>query len=142
MKVFKFGGASVKDAKGVKNVASVLQQVGHEDVFLVISAMGKMTNAFEKLTQAYCEKADDLDEILAHIKEYHHRIIEELFDENYTRIRNKIEIYFAEIDSFFAENKSDNYDYIYDQLVSQAELISTTIVSKYLEGASACQIPG
>ncbi|NNC69723.1 MAG: aspartate kinase [Flavobacteriaceae bacterium] len=132
MKVFKFGGASVKDAKGIKNVASVLQQVGYDDVFLVVSAMGKMTNAFEKLTHAYCEKEGDRDEILDHIKEYHHTIIEDLFEDKSAQIRNKIGIYFAKIDSFFAENTSTNYDYIYDQIVSQAELISTTIVSKYL----------
>ena len=132
MKVFKFGGASVKDAKGIKNVASVLQQVGYDDVFLVVSAMGKMTNAFEKLTHAYCEKDSHRDEILDQIKEYHLTIVEDLFQDKSAQIRNKIGIYFAQIESFFAENTSTNYDYIYDQIVSQAELISTMIVSKYL----------
>ncbi|MDJ0644723.1 MAG: aspartate kinase [Flavobacteriaceae bacterium] len=132
MRVFKFGGASVKDAASVKNVAEVLQQVGFEDVFLVVSAMGKMTNAFEKLTQAYCEQSEDRDIILNEIKQYHHKIINDLFEDNSKLVCNKVEIYFAQLESFFTENTSDNYDYIYDQLVSQAELISTTIVSKYL----------
>ena len=132
MKIFKFGGASVKDADGVKNVVRVLREVGHEDVFLIVSAMGKMTNAFEKLTEAYCERAKDLDDILQSIKEYHFNIIDDLFEDKSALIRNKISVYFAKIDSFFAENTSSNYDYIYDQIVSQAELISTTIVSKYL----------
>lgn len=132
MRVFKFGGASIKDANGVKNVANVLQQVGYEDVFLVVSAMGKMTNAFEKLVQAYCDKSNELDEILDEIKEYHLTIIDDLFEGKSTHIRNKIGVYFTKIESFFAENTSDDYDYIYDQLVSQAELISTTIVGKYL----------
>ncbi len=132
MRVFKFGGASVKDANGVKNVARVLQEVGHDDVFLVVSAMGKMTNAFEDLTQSYCENDKDLPDKLAAIKRYHHNIIEDLFEENKARVRNKVEVYFAELDSFFSENDSKDYDYIYDQLVSRAELISTTIVSRYL----------
>ncbi len=132
MRVFKFGGASIKDANGVKNVASVLQEVGCDDVFLVISAMGKMTNAFEELTRAYCNDEKELFSQLEVIKRYHHEIIEDLFEENKARIRNKVEVYFAEIASFFTENTSKDYDYIYDQLVSKAELISTTIVSRYL----------
>ena len=133
MKVFKFGGASVKDANGVKNVAAVLRQVGYEDVFLVVSAMGKMTNAFEQLIHSYCDELGDTDTLLGEIKSYHHNIIEELFEDKSAVIRNKIGVYFAMIESFFAENTLTNYDYIYDQLVSQAELIATTIVSKYLE---------
>ena len=132
MRVFKFGGASVKDANGVKNVAKVLQQVGYDDVFLVVSAMGKMTNAFEALTKAYCNNEENLDDQLAAIKNYHLTIIEELFEEDAQRVRNKIAIYFAEIASFFSENTIEDYDYSYDQLVSKAELISTTIVGKYL----------
>ena len=132
MRVFKFGGASVKDANGVKNVAGVLQQVGYDDVFLVVSAMGKMTNAFEKLTHAYCEKSNEVDAILNEIKAYHETIINDLFENKSALIKDKIKIYFAQIASFFAENTSDDYDFIYDQVVSQAELISTTIVSKYL----------
>ena len=133
MKIFKFGGASVKDASGVKNVAQVLKQVGYGDVFLVVSAMGKMTNAFESLTQAYYDKTDDLEGILKEIKSYHITIVKDLFGANSKRITNKIGTYFAEIESFLASNLSDDYDFIYDQLVSQAELISTTIVSKYLD---------
>lgn len=132
MRVFKFGGASVKDAAGIKNVANVLQQVGYEDVFLVVSAMGKMTNAFEKLTQAYCDKSPEWEGLLAEIKNYHHKIIKDLFDDKSKLIINKVGTFFAEIESFFSTDTSNDYDYIYDQIVSQAELISTTIVSKYL----------
>lgn len=132
MRVFKFGGASVQNAKGVMNVAHVLREVGHDDVFLVVSAMGKMTNAFEELTQAYCNNEKEVAAKLETIKRYHHEIIEDLFQENAARVRNKVGVYFAEIDSFLTENSSKDYDYIYDQLVSKAELISTTIVSRYL----------
>lgn len=131
MRVFKFGGASIKDANGVKNVANVLQQVGYHDVFLVVSAMGKMTNAFEKLVQAYCNKTSELPVILSDIRSYHYTIINELF-ENKTIVLSKVDTIFSEIEAFFNKDKSNDYDFVYDQIVSNAELISTTIVSEYL----------
>lgn len=132
MQVFKFGGASVKDASGVKNMAKLLKQVGYEDVFLVVSAMGKMTNAFEKLVQAYLDKSNELENIFNQIKDYHYTIIDDLFKDKSNIIIDKVGVYFAQIESFFVENQVNDYDYIYDQIVSQAELVSTTIVSKYL----------
>lgn len=135
MKVFKFGGASIKDANGVRNVASVLQKVGYNDVFLVISAMGKMTNAFEKLTQAYCNNSNELEIVFSEIQEYHFAIINDLFKEK-TTVLTKINTLFSEIEAFFNKNTSNDYDYIYDQTVSKAELISTTIISEYLQSVA------
>lgn len=132
MKVFKFGGASVKDVNGVRNVANVLQKIGYSDVFLVISAMGKMTNAFEKLVQAYCDNSNELSAIFTEIQDYHFNIINDLFEDK-TAVLAKIDTVFSEIEAFFNKNTSTDYDFIYDQTVSKAELISTTIVSEYLQ---------
>ena len=87
MKVFKFGGASVKDADGVKNVVRVLEQVGHQNVLLVISAMGKTTNAFEIVIKNYFDKSNELQSSIQDVKKYHNQILLELFeDENYREL--------------------------------------------------------
>ncbi len=131
MRIFKFGGASVKDAKAVKNVVKILQQEGFENTLVVISAMGKMTNAFEKVVDAYCNSSEKLTERLNFVKEFHQKICEELFDENH-QVFSKIETFFDELSLFFKTNSSLNYNLIYDQVVSFGELLSTTIVSNYL----------
>jgi aspartate kinase len=132
MKIFKFGGASIKDASGVKNVAKVLKQVGYNDVFLVVSAMGKMTNAFEKLTDAYFYNTNDLHLLIDEVREYHYKIIKDLFNNNKHEIFVEIENHFTEMTQFMIRNKSKEYSFVYDQLVSFAELFSTKIVSYYL----------
>jgi len=131
VKVFKFGGASIKDANGVKNVATVLQKVGYDDVFLVISAMGKMTNAFEKLSEAYFDQLDDLVSHIDTVRAYHYDICSDLFDSKSHEIYAILEGYFTEMTQFMIHNESRNYSYVYDQLVSYAELCSTKIVSCY-----------
>lgn len=131
MRVFKFGGASVKDANGVKNVAKIIGNEHSNDLVIIISAMGKMTNAFEKLIGSYKEKTDDFNTNLVFIRNYHFDIIKELFGDKHA-IYVEIELLFAQISQFFIENKNPNYDYIYDQIVSYGELISTKIISTYL----------
>ena len=81
MKIFKFGGASVKDADGVKNVLNVLKTVGHEDVLIVISAMGKMTNALELVITNYFDKSTEFNASLQEVKKYHNQILIDLFDD-------------------------------------------------------------
>lgn len=132
MKVFKFGGASVKDANGVRNIAQVLYKVGFNDVLIVISAMGKMTNAFEKLTDAYFYKKEELPVIIEEVSTYHYKIINKLFEEKDHQIFIEVENFFLTMTGFMVKNKSKDYNYVYDQLVSYAELISTKIVSCYL----------
>ena len=132
MKVFKFGGASVKDAEGVKNVAKVLQKVGYGNILLVISAMGKMTNAFEKLTDAYYYKKDELPFLIDEIRAYHYEIATDLFGGKDHQIFHEIEELFSEMTSFLIHNRSKNYNFVYDQIVGIAEFISTKIVSYYL----------
>nr|WP_322623183.1 aspartate kinase [uncultured Flavobacterium sp.] len=131
MKVFKFGGASVKDADGVKNVYSVLQQVGHEDVLLVISAMGKTTNAFEVVIKNYFDKSAELKASIQEIKKYHNQILLELFEDDKHNVFTAVSDIFVGLESFLQGNKSPNYNFVYDQVVSLGEVLSTTIVSHY-----------
>lgn len=130
MKVYKFGGASIKDASGVKNVAKILQQEGTESYLLVISAMGKMTNAFEKIVDAYCNEKKKFSESMDYVSSFHHNIINDLFDKDH-EITAKIVLLLKELNDFLTQNKSTNYNYLYDQIVSFGEMMSTTIVSDY-----------
>ncbi len=131
MRVFKFGGASVKDADGVKNVYSVLEQVGHEDVLLVISAMGKTTNALEVVIKNYVDKSAELQASVQEVKKYHIQILLDLFEDDSHEAFKAVNRIFADLEAFLRNNKSPNYNFVYDQIVSLGEVISTTIVSHY-----------
>ena len=132
MKVFKFGGASIKSANAIKNVAKILNSQDLSNCLLVISAMGKMTNAFEKITDAYFNNDQEkLTESIDFTSNFHFKIINNLFAENHV-IHQKITVLFGQLVRFLTQNKSKNYDYLYDQIVSYGELLSTTIVSDYL----------
>lgn len=130
MKVFKFGGASVKDAESVKNVALVLENQGFQDCLMVVSAMGKTTNALEKVVALYFDKQDYQSEIQS-VKQVHIDIAMGLFAENHP-VFAEINLFFDDIDSFLRRNKSPNYNFVYDQVVSCGEMISSKIVSEYL----------
>jgi len=135
MKIFKFGGASVKDAAGVKNVKQVLETVGFENVLVVISAMGKTTNALEVVIKNYFDKSKELTSSVQDVKKYHIEILLDLFvDEkkpNFISAYKAVSQHFEDLDYFLKNNKSPNYNFVYDQIVSFGELISTTIVSHY-----------
>ncbi len=132
MRVFKFGGASVKDADGVRNVVKVLQDVGYEDTFVVISAMGKTTNAMEAVVAAYFEDKRRISIVLQEILDFHNEILVDLFEQKNHPIYEKVQLLFEEVKGFLAWNKSPKYAFVYDQVVGYGELISTTIVSTYL----------
>lgn len=136
MKIFKFGGASVKDANSVKNVVGVLQEVGYENTLIVISAMGKTTNAIEVVIKNYFEESKELQASIQEIAKYHNEILLELFPNENHQIFGKVKSLFEEMQGFLGRNKSPDYNYVYDQLVSYGELISTTIVSAYLNSIS------
>lgn len=133
MKVFKFGGASVRDAAGVKNVYEVLQKVGHKEVLLVVSAMGKTTNALEGVVQHYFDKSSGLKAAIQEVKKYHNQILLELFEEEHHPVFKRVNGLFEDLDYFLSHNKSPNYSFVYDQVVGYGELVSTTIVSAYFE---------
>ncbi len=131
MRIFKFGGASVKDAEGVRNLARVLQHEGTENLLVVISAMGKMTNAFENVVNSYFDKKENLKEALSFVEGFHQNMMNNLFDEAH-EIYNKVNFLFGELSGFMARNTSEDYNYVYDQMVGFGELLSTNIVSAYL----------
>ena len=133
MRVFKFGGASVKDAEGIKNVYDVLQKVGYEDVLLVVSAMGKTTNALEVVIKDYFDKSAALQSSVQEIKKYHNQILMDLFDDENHDVFAAVKSQFADLEYFLSHNKSPNYNFVYDQVVSYGELISTTILSHYMD---------
>ncbi len=130
MKIFKFGGASVKDAEGVKNVALVLESQGFDNCMLVVSAMGKTTNALEKVVENYFAKQDYQTEI-EKVKQLHLEISNGLFNGNHP-VFAEISLFFDDIESFLRRNKSPNYNFVYDQVVSCGEMISSKILSEYL----------
>lgn len=131
MRVFKFGGASVKDADSVKNVVNVLRQVGHKDVLLIISAMGKTTNALEVVVDNYFKKSKELQASIQDVKKYHIQILLDLFDNETHEVFNAINNHFTDLEYFLRSNKSPNYNFVYDQVVSFGEIVSTTIISHY-----------
>lgn len=133
MKIYKFGGASVKDAEGVKKVASILKNESNRSLVVVISAMGKMTNAFEELVRAALREFE-IAEKLHFIKNYHQNILSSLF-ENKENIQRKVDALFEDLEDKIQQLKTKNYDFVYDQIVGYGELLSTTIVSEYLNEA-------
>ena len=132
MRVFKFGGASVKDAEGVKNCVTVLQQSGFENVVMVVSAMGKMTNKLEIVVDNYFNNKNELSATILEIVNFHDAILTDLFSNKNHRIYNDLQLLIDELKGFLGRNKSPNYNFVYDQVVSFGELLSTTIISAYL----------
>jgi aspartate kinase len=132
MLVFKFGGASVKDAAGIVNLGKVVENYKDNQLLIVVSAMGKTTNALEKLTKAYFNQTEDVHDIYEEIKQYHYNILSEIFDSK-AAIFDEVANTFVEIDWMLEDEPQDDYDFIYDQIVSVGELVSTRIVNAYLK---------
>ncbi|MAX70563.1 MAG: aspartate kinase [Flavobacteriaceae bacterium] len=132
MRIYKFGGASVKDADGVKNVASVLKTTGYNNTLVIISAMGKTTNAMEIVIKNYFENKAELQSSIHDIIKYHNEILLDLFSNEQHQVFAAVKALFDELNLFFKSNKSPDYNYVYDQTIGFGELISTTIVSYYL----------
>ncbi|THD69646.1 aspartate kinase [Robertkochia marina] len=132
MRVFKFGGASVKDAEGVRNVVRVLQVTGYENTLLVISAMGKTTNAMEVVVKNYFENKNAVNEAVEEVVQYHLAIMNDLFDNDQHPVYQRFHELVGELKGFLAWNKSPKKSFVYDQVVGYGELISTSIVSAYL----------
>ena len=133
MKVFKFGGASVKDAAGVKNILRVLRHTGFEDTLIVVSAMGKTTNALEQMVHSFFENKEQFPKDLEKVREDHYSIIEDLFDSEYGPTKQKVNALFESVLTFLKATNSNDYSLVYDQVVSVGELVSTTIISDYME---------
>ena len=133
MKVFKFGGASVKDAQAVKNVARILSLYDGEKLGIVISAMGKTTNAMEKVIDAYWIKDEVLfQDLVEEIRQFHYEIMDVLFSDRESKVFDAVDQVLRDLGERFKEDRSGSYDFEYDQLVGFGELISTKIVSSFL----------
>ena len=131
MKVFKFGGASVKDAAGVRNLQNILTLYPDENIVVVVSAIGKTTNLLEKILDAYYDRPDQMSELVNTLKENHYQIAKELTDQT-DRIIIKLSTVFEQLENTLSQEHSENYDFDYDQIVSQGEILSTKLVSTYL----------
>lgn len=133
MKVFKFGGASVKDAAAVRNVASILARFKGEKLIVVVSAMGKSTNKLEEIVAAEKEKnVGQFTALVNELYDFHIAILGELFAEKHFKIYHEIETIFDQIRDRFQKPFPENYSYEYDQIVSLGEVISSKIISAYL----------
>jgi len=133
MQVFKFGGASVKNAESVKNLARIIEIYKGEPLLVIVSAMDKTTNRLEDLLNAYFYQQNSLHEIFDEIKSFHYRILDDLFPDKSNPIFNEVANTFVEIDWIIEERPQDEYDYLYDQIVSIGEMVSTKIVNAYLQ---------
>ena len=131
MKIFKFGGASVKNAQSVTNLFNIVNDY-NERIIIVISAMGKMTNAFESVVNNYFYKNSDLLNNLIEIKEFHFKILNKLFNNKDEKIFADVENLFTKLSEILNKPPTSNYDFEYDRIVSFGELLSTLIVSYYL----------
>lgn len=132
MQVYKFGGASVKDANSLRNVASILKNEDTISLLVVVSAMGKITNALEKVVNTYFENKKAVDGLISEIEKFHHSILLELFHNPNHIVFKTIHAEFSLLRNFISQNTSQDYDFVYDQIVSYGELLSTKIVSAYL----------
>ena len=133
MKVFKFGGASVKDAAGVQNLVLVLEKVGFNETLIVVSAMGKTTNALEAIIETYFKNKKQTPKGILALKQFHLDVVKDLFREESGEVETAIHQLFEELIAFFNTNKSPDYSFVYDQVVSYGELLSTTIIHYFVQ---------
>lgn len=132
VKVFKFGGASVRDAAAVRNLATIVQHYSDENLVVVISAMGKTTNALELVADACFRGDDTLNQHLDAVIDYHRVIIADLFGDEDGAVRAEVDLLFDKLVKLTQQSCSQSFDMMYDQIVPFGELISTTIISHYL----------
>ncbi len=136
MKVFKFGGASVNSVERIRNLAAILQHYPAEKLLVVISAMGKTTNALEKVTEAfYAGKKEEALQLFEQVKQQHLSTAKYLLVTHYLACEARLRDFFTEVEWLLHDKPVRDYDYYYDQVVCAGELLSTAIVSAYLNEA-------
>ena len=136
MKVFKFGGASVNSIERIKNVGTILQQYREQKILVVISAMGKTTNALEKVVEAfYNNKKEEALQLFEQVKQQHLTTAKYLLVTHYLACENQLKDFFTEVEWLLHDKPARDFDYYYDQVVCVGELLSTSIVSFYLNEA-------
>jgi len=132
MEIFKFGGASVKNADGVRNLANIVRDYKQAELLIVVSAMGKITDKLEALAFAYLEQSEQTHSIFEEVKHFHFSLIEELFEGKNNTVYDDVANTFVEIDWLIEDEPDNDADYIYDQIVSIGEVVSTKIVAAWL----------
>ncbi|MBK6635948.1 MAG: aspartate kinase [Chitinophagaceae bacterium] len=133
MKVFKFGGASINTADRIKNTANIIRSYKGEKILVIISAMGKTTNALEKVVDAFYEgRKEDALQLFQQVKESHLQLLKYLITVNWQQAENQLHDFFTEVEWLLHDKPVRDYDYYYDQVVSCGELFSTSLVSNYL----------
>jgi aspartate kinase len=133
MNVFKFGGASVNSVERIKNLADILRNYPNEKLLIVISAMGKTTNALEKVVEAFfAGKKEEALNLFNTVKETHLNTAKYLLVKNYNATERQLADFFTEVEWLLHDKPVREFDYYYDQVVCVGELLSTAIVSAYL----------
>jgi len=132
MKIYKFGGASVNDSNGIKNLFKILEKKGYEKTLVVVSAMGKTTNALELVVKNYFDNKNELQYSINQVISFHNEILLKLFANKNHEIYNEVKAVFENLKGFLNRNKSPDYSFVYDQIVSNGELLSTKIINAYL----------
>jgi len=135
MRVFKFGGASVKNAAAVRNVAEILKQYPDGKLVMVLSAMGKTTNGLEKVVKSYFFEDGNAFSHLNDVRTYHYGLTEELFPHHEHPVFTALNELFTTLESYLIKPHGNNFDLEYDQIVSYGELLSTCIMHHYLTEA-------
>lgn len=133
MKVFKFGGASVKDAEAVRNVGRIIKEFGSDELLVVISGMGKTTNALENVLKLFIGKDESYKDEIASLRKFHFDILDELYEGPNSDPHHQLEDLFLQFEWFFELGERDNYDFLYDQIVGFGEVFSTKIITTYLQ---------
>lgn len=132
MKVFKFGGASIKDADAVKNVVNIINRFISDNPVVIISASGKTTNALEIVVNEYIAQSGKAYDALNTVKQHHYKLLSDLFSDTENPVFAEIDDMFVDVEWILEETPVGSYDQIYDQIVSLGELLSTKIVAAYL----------
>lgn len=131
MQVFKFGGASVKSSENIKNVVSIIEKYKNSELLVVVSAIGKTTDKLARITDSYVKRSPDAFTLLEELKNEHFQILNELFEDKSFPIFDDIANTFVEIEWILEDEPQDDYDYLFDQIVSIGELLSTKIIAGY-----------
>jgi aspartate kinase len=136
MKVFKFGGASINSVERIQNVGSILKRYKGEKILIIISAMGKTTNALEKVVDAFFEsRKDDALALFQQVKDQHLNTLKYITTLHWKRAEDHLKDFFTEIEWLLHDKPVREYDYYYDQIVCSGELMSTAMMSDFLNEA-------
>ena len=132
MQVYKFGGASIKNVEGIKNVIQIIQSYGAKNLLVVVSAMDKTTDRLQELAFAHINGNEHKHQLLEDVKKFHFDIIGKLFTDTNNPVYNDVANTFVEIEWLLEEDAADTADYLYDQIVAVGELVSSKIIAAYL----------